>query len=265
MSNDTRNQGLWDKIENGRNSMKCPEFYEVMQNSDQSKELPQPPLCKEASDAFITISANFEDVIKKDSYAELLDIRRSERVYDKNAAMTQEQLAFMLWSSQGIQEIRGENHCTMRPAPSGGARHPFETYVVVQNVEDLSPGVYRYLPLEHVGEKRVSIEFVSEFENNQQHISDMVVGQKWAVTAPIVIIYSCVAYRAEWRYSTLSHRVALIDLGHVGQNLMLSAAALGLGSCNMAAYDQKLCDEALGLDGYEEYTVYVNPVGKVSG
>jgi hypothetical protein len=34
-----------------------------------------------------------------------------------------------------------------------------------------------------------------------------------------------------------------------------------LGSCCIAAYDQKLCDEGLGLDGTEEYMVYGITVG----
>jgi nitroreductase len=59
----------------------------------------------------------------------------------------------------------------------------------------------------------------------------------------------------------MAHRVMLIDLGHLGQNVMLSAAGLGLGSCCMAAYDQTLCDETLGLDGLTEYTVYAISVG----
>jgi len=264
MNNDTRNEGLWETIEKNRDFMKCPDFSKLMASSDQEKKLAQPPLGHPTVGVAIELKSDFDNVLVHSNYMELLDIRRSERKYDMDVPMTQSQLAFMLWSTQGIEKIRGRNYAAFRPVPSGGARHPFETYIVVQNVEDLSPGVYRYLPLEHVGEKRVSIEFVREFENYEQHMSDMVVGQKWAATAPVVIIYSCVAYRAEWRYATLSHRVVLIDLGHVGQNLMLSAAAMGLASCNMAAYDQKLCDEALGLDGYEEYTVYVNPVGKVS-
>lgn len=261
MDNETRNEGLWETIEANRNFMKCPAFAKLMTISDQEKKLPQPPLGHPTVGAIVTLKSDFDDVIVNNNYTELLELRRSQRVYDKDVPMTQSQLAFMLWSTQGIQDIRG-NYATLRPVPSGGARHPFETYIIVQNVEDLSPGVYRYLPLEHVGEKRVSIEFISEFENHEQRISDMVAGQKWAASAPVVIIYSCVAYRAEWRYAIMSHRVVLIDLGHVGQNLMLSAEAMGLSSCNMAAYNQKLCDEALGLDGYEEYTVYVNPVGK---
>ena len=261
MSNDIRNEGKWEKIDVNRDFMKCPDFSGGNWQSDQMKELKQPPLSATATEKVIEISANFDNVIIQDSYSELLDIRRSERVYDKEKALTQNQLAFVLWSTQGVQSIKGENYCTLRPAPSGGARHPFETYLIVRNVEGLEPGLYHYLPLEHVGEKRVAIEFIKEFPDHEERVTNMLVEQRWASHAPVVVFYSCVAYRAEWRYCDFAHRVVLIDLGHVGQNFMLSAAAMGLGSCCMAAYDQKLCDEALGLDGYEEYTVYACSLG----
>ena len=51
----------------------------------------------------------------------------------------------------------------------------------------------------------------------------------------------------------------------VGQNAMLSAAALGLGSCCMAAYDQQVCDNVIGLDGVDEYVVYGIAVGTAEG
>jgi nitroreductase len=57
----------------------------------------------------------------------------------------------------------------------------------------------------------------------------------------------------------------LIDIGHVGQNAMLSASALGLGSCCLAAFDSAKCDQALEVDGTDEYTVYVVTVGQVKG
>ena len=264
MNDNTRNEGLWEEIDNNRNYMKCPDFSNITRQSDQEKELPQPPLSKGATGEIIELSSDFDDVITLDSYADLLDVRRSERVYDKNAAMTQNQLAFLLWSTQGIQEIKGKNYATLRPAPSGGARHPFETYFIARYVEGLKPGIYHYLPLEHIGEKRAAIEFAGEFPDHNKRVADMLVGQKWASNASVIVFFSCVAYRAEWRYCNFAHRVVLIDLGHVGQNLMLSSAAMGLGSCCMAAYDQKLCDDALGLDGYEEYTVYACSVGRTN-
>ena len=262
MSKDTRNEGMWEEIDSNREFMKCPNFATVTRKSDQEKELKQPPLSKDAKNKIIEISADFDSVITQDSYTGLLDIRRSERVYDKDAAITQSQLAFLLWSTHGIQDIKGENYATLRPAPSGGARHPFETYFIARNVEGLEPGLYHYLPLEHIGAKKVAIEYISEFPDHEERVTGMLSGQKWASFAPVVVFYSCVAYRAEWRYCNFAHRVVLIDLGHVGQNFMLSAAAMGLGSCCMAAYNQKLCDEALGFDGYEEYTVYACSIGK---
>jgi len=262
---DIRNEGVWETIEANRDFMKCPDFFKLRATSDQEKKMPQPPLGYLSSGAKIELKSDFNGVLVNANYMDLLDVRRSERNYDRDVPMTQSQLAFMLWSTQGIQDIKGDNYATLRPVPSGGARHPFETYIVVQNVADLSPGVYRYLPLEHIGEKRVSIEFVKDFFDHEERMTAMVASQRWAAHAPIVLIYTNVAYRAEWRYTIMSHRVVLIDVGHVGQNLMLSAAAMGLGSCNMAAFDQKLCDEALGVDGNEEFTVYVNAVGKVAG
>ena len=261
MSNDIRNEGMWEDIRKNREFMKCPDFMSKMPVSDQVKRLPQPSLGYKTDGKAIEISADFEAVLSRPSYADLLDFRRSERIYDRKTPMTQSQLAFLLWSTQGIQSINGDNYATFRPVPSGGARHPFETYFIAQNVEGLQRGLYRYLPLEHVGEKRVSVEFLKELDDYKALISGMLAGQKWAATAQVVVLLSCVAYRSEWRYIDMAHRVALIDLGHVGQNLMLSAAAMGLGSCCMAAYDQALCDETLDLDGFEEYTVYTCAVG----
>jgi SagB-type dehydrogenase family enzyme len=75
------------------------------------------------------------------------------------------------------------------------------------------------------------------------------------------LFFTCLPYRGEWRYAEMAHRVMLIDLGHVGQNVMLSAAALGMGSCCFAAFDSTQCDKALGVDGFDEYTVYAVSVG----
>ena len=240
------------KMNENRLSMQCPSFKQKMAESDQSKGVTPPAFGKPIVGELITLPS-FEGITTK-SYAELLDTRRSVRSYT-NKPMTQAELAFMLWSVNGIQRIRNDV-ATFRPVPSGGARHPFETYITVQNVEGLTPGLYHYLPTENIGEKTVTIERLGDIPNYEQTITDMVVGQAWAAKAPVVLFYTCIPYKAEWRYHELAHRVVLIDLGHVGQNAMLSAEALGLGSCCMAAYDQKVCDEVIGIDGLEEYTVY---------
>jgi len=248
------------QIENNRNFMKCPSFLEAMKQSDQSKGVTPPPHGKEITTDLVTLQ-NAECPVTEASYPKILDIRRSVRNYDADAAMTQSQLAFLLHSAQGIQEYRGNNEtATLRPVPSGGARHPFETYVAVKNVEGLTPGIYYYAPTANVGEKKVSLAYMGPLPDEEK-ISEMLMGQAWGAKAQAVLFLTCIPYRSEWRYVELSHRVVLIDLGHVGQNIMLSAASMGLGSCCIAAYDQAVCDEVLAVDGTDEYTVYAVTVG----
>jgi len=40
--------------------------------------------------------------------------------------------------------------------------------------------------------------------------------------------------------------------------------AISAGTCAIAAYDQEFADRVLGLDGDEEFTIYMAPVGKVT-
>ncbi|MCL2840046.1 MAG: SagB/ThcOx family dehydrogenase [Defluviitaleaceae bacterium] len=245
------------QMNENRHFMQCPSFKERMAESDQSKGITPPPFGKPAVGELIQLPA-FDNVVTIPSYVDLLDIRRSRRAYS-DTPMTGAQLAFILWSTQGIQNFRGDVS-TFRTVPSGGARHPFETYITVKHVSGVAPGLYHYRPTEHIGEKYCTIERVGDLPSDEK-ISEMLAGQTWASKAPVVLFHTCIPYKAEWRYVSLAHRVMLIDLGHLGQNAMLSAAALGLGSCCMAAYDQKTCDAILGLNGIDEYTVYAISVG----
>jgi len=241
--------------------MQSPSFGEAMGESDQSKDIPNPPHSHAVTGELVELPS-FEGVAVKTSYPDLLDIRRSERLYTQ-APMTQQQLAFMLWSMQGIQMYRAANRvAVLRTVPSGGARHPFELYVAVRNVTGLKPGLYRYAPLEHIGEKRVSIEFMKELDDHEAQITQMLAGQSFGAKAAVAMFLTCVPYRGEWRYVEASHRIMLVDVGHVGQNAMLSAAALGLGSCCFGAYNQQVCDTTLGVNGVDEYTVYAVSVGE---
>lgn len=251
-----------DGINQNRMRMQCPPFKFETISADEQKGLLPPSYQIERTKAFITLPP-FANLISGQSYMELLDNRRSERVYTQTS-IAAEQLAFLLWSASGIQYYRGRTkNFTFRPVPSAGARHPFEIYAAIRKVDGLEPGLYHYTPTKHVGEKRVTIEYLGPFDNYEARMTEMLMGQKWATKASVVLFVSCIPYRAEWRYSEGAYRMMLIDLGHIGQNLMLSATALGLGSCPLAAYDQKLCDETFSFNGIDEYTVYAVSVGNL--
>jgi SagB-type dehydrogenase family enzyme len=180
--------------------------------------------------------------------------RRSQRKY-LNQSLSLEELSFLLWATQGVKRNLGST--VLRNVPSAGNRHPFETCICVSNVEGLEQGIYRYLPLEH----QLLFEFaVADMAGK---ITDATMGQFFVSTAPAVFVWTAIPYRTEWRYSTASYKVIAIDVGHVCQNLYLACEAIGAGTCAIAAYNQKLMDELIKVDGNEEFTIYLAPVGKV--
>ena len=69
--------------------------------------------------------------------------------------------------------------------------------------------------------------------------------------------------RLRWKYRERTYRYALLEAGHVGQNLYLTATALGLGACAVGAFLDDELNGLLGLDGEQEAALYIIAVGKV--
>lgn len=227
--------------------------------SDQTLKLPQPPLAKAASrpeGEWIPLTRDFSGLDLNNDLLSLIRDRRSARIYT-GQTMTADQLSFLLWATQGVKAIRGRAYATLRTVPCGGARHEFETYLLITNVEGLENGTYHYLPLEH------ALEYLGPVADPETAITETLSGQSWAARANVVFYWSMVPYRAEWRYGIYAHRTALIDVGHVGQNLYTACTGLGLGCCAIAAFEHEKCCALFGLDGEEEYIVYCVPVGTI--
>lgn len=233
------------------------------QVSDQKKGIEQPPLeidfPEEAS--LTELPEPVTTKLTKDGIRQCILERKSRRKYTAEP-ITQEEASFLLWASQGIKKVvpayTKTGKATLRTVPSAGARHPFETYLAVNKVDGLKPGIYRYSALKH------SLVFLNSPDALGIKLTEASVGQSFVGNAPAVFIWACKPYLGEWRYMGESHKVMLIDAGHVCQNLYLAAEALGLGTVGIGAYSQKLIDELLGLDGEEEFVVYYAPVGKVA-
>ena len=183
--------------------------------------------------------------------------RRESRRTFLSAPLTLNELAFLLWSSQGVRQCLHEA-AVLRTVPSAGCRHPFETYVVVQRVDTLSPGIYRYLPLDN------ALVLERTPDRLAERVTAACRGQRFAGEAAATFIWTAVAGRTEWRYAEASYKVIALDAGHVCQNLYLACEAIGAGTCAIAAYSQDLADELVGVDGNEEFVVYLAPVGKVA-
>ena len=181
--------------------------------------------------------------------------RKSRRVYTREA-MTLDELSFLLWATQGIRTRMEEGHA-LRTVPSAGCRHALETYLCVNHVKGLLAGIYRYLPVEH------QLLLVRADEKAPEKIVQAIFGQPYPGEAAVTFVWTAIPYRMEWRYSLAAAKVIALDAGHVCQNLYLACEAIGAGTCAIGADNQGMLDALLGVDGEEEFAIYVAPVGKV--
>ncbi|MGE5628653.1 MAG: SagB/ThcOx family dehydrogenase [Solirubrobacterales bacterium] len=225
--------------------------------TDQEKDLPQPSVQKNCheSQQLIDLCPVEEFEHLQLSFLDTLKQRKSRRQYS-GEALTLEELSFLLWSTQGVKKIVNNGYATLRTVPSAGARHPFETYLIVNNVKELNKGLYRYLPLEH------KLVFEKELPLIKADLTKAVLNQQFVAESDVIFIWAAVPYRTEWRYETTSAKLIAIDAGHVCENLYLAAEVVNAGVCAIAAYDQDNMDSIIGTDGKDEFTIYLASVGK---
>ncbi len=225
--------------------------------TDQHQGIPAPPIQKPIRENQELITIPGRESWKTFRGTDLFDAisqRKSHRRF-KSEGLNQAELSFLLWSTQGIKKELAPG-TAVRTVPSAGCRHAFETYLLVNRVEGLKAGVYRYLPQEHA--------LVLEYHDEDlvEKLTPATLGQAFIASAPVTFVWTAIPYRTEWRYTTSAHRVILMDAGHVCQNLYLAAEAVECGTCAVAAYNQDLMDELVKVDGVDEFTVYMAPVGK---
>ncbi len=225
--------------------------------TDQSLGVPPPPIEKpfDPSATRLDLPAPEDWALPSVDVMTAFARRQSRRRFTREA-LSLEELAFLLWATQGIRSYRSEN-AAFRTVPSAGCRHAFETYLWLMRVSDVEPGCYRYLPQEH----QLLLEFQEEAMNDT--ISRAALGQRFAGDAAVTFVWTAVPYRMEWRYGPASAKVIAVDAGHMCQNLYIACETIGAGTCAIAAYNQEYCDELLRLDGIDEFVIYLAPVGKV--
>jgi SagB-type dehydrogenase family enzyme len=185
--------------------------------------------------------------------------RRTVRQYSPDP-LTPAELSFLLWCTQGVQETvpayDGQGLKTMRTVPSAGARHAFDTFLLINNVEGLQPGLYRYIALEH---KLVQLDTTDGLADSfvkgcrhQASVKDSAAAFFWVADV----------YRMTWRFSQRGYRYLFLDAGHACQNLYLGAGAVGCGACAIAAFDDDAMNRLLGIDGKSRFVIYVGTVGR---
>lgn len=185
------------------------------------------------------------------SFNELLKIRKSVRKFT-DEPLSLESLSYLLWAADGIH--RREKGFELRTAPSAGALFPVETYLVANNVEALSQGIYHYKVKDH------SLELMKEGSFGDT-VADLTLGQGMCASSNVVFIWTAIFDRSKWKSVDRTYRYVYLDAGHIAQNLALAACNLDLGSCQIGSFFDEEMNALMGVDGKNESTVYITVVG----
>lgn len=183
-----------------------------------------------------------------------IEQRRTVRSFE-DKPLTLSQLSQILWSAQGITDGEG----FLRAAPSAGALYPIDIYTVVgyEAVNGLESGVYHYDPEQHIikkickGDKRKDVARAS-------------LGQMWMAEAPVILLITAEYRRITIKYGERGIRYALIEVGHIGQNIFLQSEALGLGAGIVGAFHDKEVLKSVGAFRDHQPLILI-PVGYKRG
>ena len=233
------------------------DYEKVVPQSDEKKKI-KPPLFQQPFPEdvkLIDLIPPDEFKIGKIPFLDLVNNRKSRRKFT-DESLSLEELSFLLWSTQGVKRILKSGLGVFRTVPSSGAKSPFETYLVVNRVEGLDPGLYRYISFSH------QLMFIKQIDDAEKTISELAYNQNFVGKASIIFYWIAVPYRTEWRYTILSHKFIAIDLGIVCQNLYMACEAINLGTVAVGYYEQNKLDKLLELNTEEEFVVLHAPVGK---
>lgn len=228
-----------------------------IQNTGRQQGLAVPPIQKPypANAALVALpEPDFLDDHQV-SFLELMELRASVREYS-DKPLTLKELSYLLWCTQGVKMVLNGG-VTKRTVPSAGGRNALETYLYIDKVEGVEPGLYRFLPLEHallplaVGAE-VKEKLAQGFSNVHMYNG-----------AAVTFMWSAVLARMEYCYGGRAFQYIFLDAGHVCQNLYLAAYTLGVGTCAIGHYKDEELNGLLALDGEREFMVYAAHVGKV--
>ena len=184
--------------------------------------------------------------------AKILKKRRSIREF-KRKKIYFKQLNYILTNSLGITDFKN----FYRAYPSGGARYPIETYIILlKPLNEILPGIYHYNPLLNCLEK------IDE-NKNLEKVTAKIFGGKLFPNNYLYIFFTCIPQRQVWKYYTRTLGLMYLEAGHMAQNIYLSALTQKIACCALGGFIEDEVIKILKIRKNYEYPIYALALGKV--
>ncbi len=180
------------------------------------------------------------DAVRTTAIAKVLMDRRTWRRFGKQP-IERIELAQLLRLTSGITHwltVPGLGEVPLKTSPSGGARHPIETYVLALDVRDVPGGIYRYAPERH------ELDLLRDGATREE-LEKLIPKQPWFANAAVVFFFTAVFERTQWRYEfARAYRSVILEAGHVCQTFLMTATSLGLAPFSTMAIDDARLEAA---------------------
>lgn len=184
--------------------------------------------------------------------------KRETRRDFSGASLSPEEYSALLQYGTGIVPgaERSPDGRFRRAHPSAGIRFPIETYAVVFHGDEQIPsGLYHYDIRHHrlvsLWDQQLSAADAPSFMR-----------APWIDNAAVMLVHTAVFWRTQFKYGERGYRYALIEAGHISQNMHLVAEALGIKCCALGGTNDTEIEKLLDIDGNTESIVYATALGK---
>jgi SagB-type dehydrogenase family enzyme len=178
--------------------------------------------------------------------------RRRSRLASVCAVLSFADLSTMLACGYGS---RRREDAARRRLPSGGALYPRELYVLPLSVDGAAPSVCHYDPYAH------RLEVLRESLAARDELAAVLVDPSLAAPASAALVVTAVFWRSRFKYGQRGYRFALLEAGHLAQNVLLTAALLDVPALPVGGFFDRALEELLDIDGVDESALYVLLLG----
>jgi SagB-type dehydrogenase family enzyme len=137
-----------------------------------------------------------------------------------------------------------------KSSPSGGGLHPTEAYVLILNVEGITPGLYHY---------NVKTHSLTEIQKGTygDKLVDFLVGQYFAKDLSFGVFLTAYFEKMWGKYPhSRAYRVALMDVGHLSQTFQLCATGLKLSTWLTGVFKDTEVSQFLKLEGIHQAPLF---------
>ncbi|MBT2767694.1 putative peptide maturation dehydrogenase [Stenotrophomonas sp. ISL-67] len=200
--------------------------------------------------------------VEATEYDRMLERRTTCRNFDVQRSMSRELLAQLLHrtvKAQAVVRVEADTEFLKKNVPSGGGLHATETYLLIQRVEGLEPGLYHYHPVEHA-----LVALPRQCGRPLQEVANaMLSGQDWFADAAVHLVLVPRYARTYWKYRNHSkaYRALLLDVGHISQAIYMAATERGMAAFVTAAINDVDTEAVFDLDGITQSPIAIVGVG----